>query len=181
MSEVITEGNLWDELGTRNKQKQAEIIRSLGLNPCIRPDGSIAMTWTALRWARETGKRITQPPLEVLRRSLYKYIFTAQHIIEEAQDYPSGDFDFCGLYFLVLNNDLRYIGISNHVARRLWQHSKDESKDFNRVFAFEAPEQFLARIEELYIWWLDPPDNVRRDPPAYRLKKELLFIQGNSL
>jgi len=179
MSETLSAGELLDLTGTLNKKKQREIIKGFGINPLVRPDGSIALTRTVLEWSKvKLAKSSAElSPLETLEKSLPTYIFTRAHILNNAHSYRY-DINFCGVYFLVCRGELRYVGISNHIARRIRQHLKEGTKEFDSLFAFEAPERFLERIEELYIWWLDPPDNIIRRPPAHELTSKYLSIIG---
>jgi hypothetical protein len=45
---TLTDGELLDFTGTPQRKKQLEILRSYGLNPLVRPDGTIGVTWEAI-------------------------------------------------------------------------------------------------------------------------------------
>lgn len=80
--------------------------------------------------------------------------------IERWSDYPS----VCGIYFLVANKEIIYVGQSNRIPRRIFQH-RDNLVEFDSLAWFEAPELFLSTIESYYITRIRPrlnrgsPDN----------------------
>lgn len=45
---TLTDGELLDFTGTPQRRKQQQILQSYGLNPLVRPDGSIGVTWEAI-------------------------------------------------------------------------------------------------------------------------------------
>ena len=45
---TLTNGELLDFTGTPHRRRQLEILRDYGLNPLVRQDGSIGVTWEAI-------------------------------------------------------------------------------------------------------------------------------------
>lgn len=45
---TLTDGELLDFTGTPQRRKQLQILQAYGLNPLVRPDGSIGVTWEAI-------------------------------------------------------------------------------------------------------------------------------------
>lgn len=68
----------------------------------------------------------------------------------------------CGIYFLVANKEIIYIGQSNLIPRRIFQH-RDNFMEFDSLVWFEVPELFLSTIESYYIGRIRPRFN--RDAP----------------
>jgi len=73
----------------------------------------------------------------------------------------------CGIYFLVRDMTLMYIGQSVNVAARIATHASisprtnEQDKDFNKVFYLQWPADDLDRIEGALIRALKPPLNGR--------------------
>ena len=59
---------------------------------------------------------------------------------------------YCGCYFLFDNDILVYVGISNNIAVRLWQHQCKYDKHWNKVKYIEEKDYLKAiEIENYYI------------------------------
>lgn len=71
-------------------------------------------------------------------------------------------FPKCGIYFLIRNNQIVYIGKSTTLAFRLQEHRR--GKDFNRVFFIECEEDELLELEKRYIKKFAPPLNKKQNP-----------------
>jgi len=70
-----------------------------------------------------------------------------QHIAAEAMLYDA----VIGVYFLLQDDEVVYIGKSNDALRRLSQHRAENQKTFNRVFMVRCQLVELDRLEALYI------------------------------
>lgn len=68
-----------------------------------------------------------------------------------------------GVYFLVRDNRLVYIGQSKSVWRRIAVHSVE----FDRAFVIPTPESDLSRIEGSLIRHFRPSDNVSSGPTPH--------------
>lgn len=100
-------------------------------------------------------------PLAWLRANWARFDFSADTIEALAEPFPSRtERRFSGIYFLVHLHRIEYVGLSNHVGRRLVEHRK--YKTFSHVFAFQAPDLVLPHIEAHYIDTLSPPMNLTR-------------------
>lgn len=100
-------------------------------------------------------------PLDWMRANWARFDFSADAIKALAEPYPCAlDYRISGIYFLIECDEIAYVGLSNHVGRRLIEHCKQKS--FARVFAFEAPNLILPHIEAHYIDTLSPPLNMTR-------------------
>lgn len=78
--------------------------------------------------------------------------FTLENILAVATEIPQ-----CGIYFLVRNNRVVYVGKSTNLLGRLGQHSHDQ--DFDRIAFIECEECDLNSLEKAYITALLPQLN----------------------
>jgi excisionase family DNA binding protein len=67
----------------------------------------------------------------------------------------------CGIYFLILNDAVVYVGQSRDCHARLREHERD-GKKFDKFHIIEAYPRDLNRLEAHYIRKLSPPLNVQR-------------------
>ena len=70
-----------------------------------------------------------------------------------------------GVYFLIKNKKIIYIGRSNNVIRRIGRHIGNGIKDFDAVTYIEIPERYIAdtnHIELSYIQMFKPKYNKRK-------------------
>ena len=63
-----------------------------------------------------------------------------------------------GVYLLILDGRIRYVGQSKFLQMRLTQHV--ESKAFNRVLWSPVPPRWLDAVEGAAIRYLQPPENA---------------------
>jgi hypothetical protein len=64
---------------------------------------------------------------------------------------------FCGVYFLIQDDEIVYVGQSKDVYRRIGVHFAD--KVFNRTYVLKANESDLLWLEGMYIQKLKPKYN----------------------
>jgi hypothetical protein len=64
----------------------------------------------------------------------------------------------CGIYFLIQDDEIVYIGQSIHIPNRLHSHQK-KNRQFERVFFVECKEEDLDEIERQYIRKFSPKLN----------------------
>lgn len=57
----------------------------------------------------------------------------------------------CGVYFLLQDEDIVYVGQSINVLTRLAEHFRASLKQFNRVFVIECKAAELNHLEAMYI------------------------------
>jgi hypothetical protein len=67
------------------------------------------------------------------------------------------------VYFLVLDNEIQYVGQSANILSRIQQHVVDK-KTFDRVFYLPVPKSELNTVEGEFIKKLRPPLNRSRLP-----------------
>lgn len=109
-----------------------------------------------------------EDPQEWLDANAARFRFTNDQIIEAAiPQFPGNRCSIerwcqyphvCGIYFLVSNKEIIYIGQSNLIPRRIFQH-RDNLVEFDSLTWFECPELFLSTIESYYIARIRPRFN----------------------
>jgi hypothetical protein len=66
-----------------------------------------------------------------------------------------------GVYFLVLDNRVVYVGMSFDIPARIRTHINERAKAFDRVFVLECHPDFVCDLETLYITRLRPKYNAQ--------------------
>jgi hypothetical protein len=66
---------------------------------------------------------------------------------------------YCGIYHLMREGRVVYVGQSVHIISRLTQHIADDSKLFDGVRFRLVPQEFLRREESIDIWKYNPEMN----------------------
>lgn len=84
----------------------------------------------------------------------------------------------CGVYFLIRNDVVHYVGQSNNMAYRCGQHAAE--KEFDRVIMLPVPSQDLNRVEALFITLLRPAMNgsVKTGKSRERMHTQTQCIEG---
>lgn len=67
-----------------------------------------------------------------------------------------------GVYFLHGESGVIYVGQAKTILKRVGQHT---DKDFIRVTFVNCAEEDLTKVEEFFIALMQPPLNVRGQPP----------------
>lgn len=81
-------------------------------------------------------------------------LYSEQQIVETSTPIP----DTSGVYFLIKDEAVVYVGKSTNVHRRIQDHLKQ--KCFDRINVIECPEAHLLRLEAHYIRSFQPILNV---------------------
>lgn len=108
-------------------------------------------------------------PDDWLKANASRFYFTDEQIIRaavpefRAPNLPGYARCF-GIYFLIANGRIIYVGESTNLERRLAVHRKN-GVPFDSLTWFEAPDLYLKTIEAYYIRRIDPPLNV--DKPGH--------------
>ena len=69
---------------------------------------------------------------------------------------------YCGVYFLIQDDEVIYVGQSVNVPSQIFQHKLD--KAFNRVLYLPVPESDLGTVERAFIKALEPRLNLEPSP-----------------
>lgn len=92
---------------------------------------------------------------------------TTKEILDAADEMTDGSLS--GVYFLLQDDEVVYVGQSLNVYARLNSHLGQ--KEFNRFAWVQVEPKMLLSIEKLYIDILDPKLNVARNLDASRYVK----------
>ncbi|MDE1545956.1 GIY-YIG nuclease family protein [Dechloromonas agitata] len=84
----------------------------------------------------------------------------------------------CGVYFLVKEERIIYVGKSRDVYKRIGQHEK--TKQFDRITVIECSERDVDRLELIYIEKFKPILNVlgKAGKTASSLVDDLIEVAG---
>lgn len=80
---------------------------------------------------------------------------------DTATEIGSISYHACGIYFLLRQDKIVYIGQSVDCFSRVLTHTRDASKDFNRACYFPVSRDELNNIEETLIALFKPEHNSR--------------------
>ncbi len=105
-----------------------------------------------------------QPPLTEEEKTLRETnrIKQAIRLIKD-QDVFSASIASCkkvGIYFLIKNSEILYIGQSINIQYRIGCHARDGIIDFDRFTILEVDKQFLCMVEARLIKRFKPKHNV---------------------
>lgn len=149
----------------------------------VRKSKSFGTKEDAEQWAARTeGRVLAKAPLYDERfaaRLLQSVPYRVLQAIKEAPFKKNDITDDAiavgcpsGIYFLILRDEVMYVGKSKNVFRRIGRHL-DEGKRFDSFNIVYAPEDKLADLERLYLNALVPPWNHTLEGPApYRRRAE---------
>lgn len=100
--------------------------------------------------------RVSQPHARIDHHGLLE----ADFIAEKAMAFDR----IAGIYFLLRDNDVVYVGRSTNIMVRLSHHRFEATKEFNRIFVIECPVAHMDRLERLYIDKFQPTYNAACPP-----------------
>lgn len=101
-------------------------------------------------------RKLQNSHVEIDRRGLLE----ACHIASYAMNYEH----LVGVYFLLLDGEIVYVGRSVNVLGRLATHRTNATITFNRVFVERCREEQLGHLEALYINKFRPKHNAAVPP-----------------
>lgn len=64
-----------------------------------------------------------------------------------------------GVYFLIYEKEIVYVGSSMNIYARLTAHNNNKNLEFDSYSIIEAPEKDLKELEADYIFWFTPEHN----------------------
>jgi hypothetical protein len=101
-------------------------------------------------------------PMDWFAANAMRFYFTNEQILAAALpdfNHPVDEFTYhTGIYFLIKNDEIVYVGQSKHIAARIWEH---QGMRWDGVTWFEAPWRFLDDIETYYIRRILPKNNKK--------------------
>ena len=98
-------------------------------------------------------------PLTWTHQNMHRFMIKRDKIVDDSVLYSvDSDIDVPGVYFLIKDNEIMYVGISYSIQARLLQHKKS-GKIFDRISHIEIPVLVMESVESVYIHALNPPWN----------------------
>lgn len=98
-----------------------------------------------------------------------------EEIIENKKDIPKDLIKYGGVYFLLKDKEIVYVGKSENIPNRLMNHLKDGLKDFDSYYSILVDNQDeMGAMEAYYITTIKTKYNAKIADRKY--EKELLKI-----
>lgn len=132
-----------------------------------------------LRWIPAPWAERGQKPDEWFRANTHRFLFNGEHVLASAVAYELGDGPNCGgVYFLIYQNEIVYVGISCDISARLVQHWRD-GRAFDRYWCIGGlPEGFAHLVETFYIHVLQPVGNEKYPPRGLLIRPFIIEALG---
>ena len=105
-------------------------------------------------------------------RTIRKWPIQPHNIVAMAQPYEP----VCGVYFLILGNDVVYIGQSINVHCRVAEHKKN-GVAFDKWHFIECEKEWLSDLESAFIWQFSPSLNKANNTGTAGAKRSNLKVQ----
>jgi hypothetical protein len=114
-------------------------------------------------------------PVKWLEANAKRFHVTNQQIIDAAitldeMDKQRHRYTICGVYFLLDEDRIIYVGMSTNIRWRAKQHLDVAFVPFNRIAWVEAPDMYIRDIESYYIDRIQPHFNLDRKARGYYMK-----------
>lgn len=98
------------------------------------------------------------------KNQMYEVAFGLHSSVPYSEDTLIGaaeaiaDCPYSGVYFLICDHRVTYIGQSKNVLSRIQQHKNDAGRDFSHFSVVWTPVALLDVVESLYIHIIDPSE-----------------------
>lgn len=141
--------NFW---GVRMKESNQYVVPPARLNVAYGNNGDYG--------SMPCSDAVYRIPIEWLKANAKRFHFTEKQILDAAvKEFHAPDLPpmarCYGIYFLIRNKEIVYVGMSRDIPGRIDQH-KENGMPFDSFAWFEAPENFLRDIEAYYIRRIKP-------------------------
>jgi len=115
-----------------------------------------------LRYPEDPWNNPKMVPNEWFAKNIYKYLYSPEYIIQESEPYNINEGPWSsGIYFLIIDDTIIYVGKSVEIMRRLNEH-REKSWGFNKYWCFGGmPSLYIEHIEAFYIHFIEPPFNEK--------------------
>lgn len=119
-----------------------------------------------LRYPEPPWQQAKEVPDVWFAENIGRFLFSRSHIVREAVPYAVNEGPWkSGLYFLLCDDEVLYVGKSVEIMRRMNQH-KAKGWPFNRYWCFGGiPELYIEHVEAFYIYAFEPPLNEKYPIP----------------
>jgi len=115
-----------------------------------------------LRYPPDPWVSPRQIPEVWFAQNVHEFLYSQECIIKESLPYKVNEGPWAaGIYFLIHNDSIVYVGKSVEIMRRLNQH-REKGWVFNQYWCFGGiPELYIEHVEAFYIYALAPPLNEK--------------------
>ena len=79
-------------------------------------------------------------------------------------------YNICGVYLLMLDGDVVYVGQSTDIHCRISAHIQENKKEFDEIKYLEYPKEELDAMEKYIIARFHPKYNINHNMFAYKYK-----------
>ena len=88
--------------------------------------------------------------------------YSYDDIVGNASNFLHKGGEYCGVYFLICDDEIVYVGKSVNIKSRLDQHSMDEhrNKNFNKYYVVLCDPKEVNSLEAYYILKFRPKYNI---------------------
>jgi hypothetical protein len=107
-------------------------------------------------------------PRDWFHRHAHEFLYAPEYIAACAQPYEFTPalLDECGIYFLLIDDEIYYVGMSKSIGDRVEQH-RCAGIPFNRWFFIHSiPSLFVRNVELFYLHTFAPRGNHVRQHPG---------------
>lgn len=157
---------------------QLRALRAMGIEAKQRPDGTVAVRRADLLSVMGAPEQSEEIKAETSQRQTLAGWIDANvdhwrrdisAILQAKEEYElcKGPRD-TGIYFLILDTKIQYVGIANIIYQRLLQHAhrNSERRYFTHYSWFgDIPDIWLPTVENYYIHHINPEWNNKILPP----------------
>jgi len=129
---------------------------------------------SAKEWADKVENFIDESKLKNSHIKMWQEATMGESFDLDLKDILKNKINFIktsGVYFLILNNEIIYIGMSNHLFRRINQHLND-GKIFDSFYYMKSKLDNCKALESFYIKKFKPKFNVEHTEDKERRKKQ---------
>jgi hypothetical protein len=132
------------------------------------------LRWIPAPWAEHRPR-----PDEWFRANAHRFLFHSEHVVASAVVYELGNGpNSGGVYFLIYQNEIVYVGISCDISARLVQHKRD-GRAFDRYWCIGGlPEGFAQMVETFYIHVFRPVGNEKYPPRNLLIRPFIIEALG---
>lgn len=97
-------------------------------------------------------------------------LLNKDEIINNSEEYK----DICGIYFLMKDDEIVYVGQSQSIYSRLYSHNKDINKKFDKYYYTEVSNNELDDKESEYIFKFNPIYNkILPEHPKFKTLNQI--------
>jgi hypothetical protein len=135
-----------------------------------------------LRYPEPPWKASREIPDSWFAAHIHNYLYSQICIIRDAVPYEPNEGPWAsGVYFLLLDNEIIYVGKSVEILRRLNEHHEKRWR-FNRYWCFGGlPELYIEHVEAFYIHAFEPSHNEKYPIPHHVIEPLIKAAKNGSL